>query len=115
MSFEAAGRYLGIGKSAVHKQVHSVDDKLGVSVFRHDGHGMVPTEAGNIYLPEARESVRHTSLGVDRVHAFLRVQTNNLRVGYSTYLNTRLLDIVRRIHPRGLDPKYVTRESLLTH
>jgi DNA-binding transcriptional LysR family regulator len=114
-SFEAAGQYLGIGKSAVHKRVHSVDSELGISVFRHDGHGMVPTEAGNIYLPEVRESVRHARLGVDRVHAFLRVQSNDLRVGYSTYLNTRLLDIVRRIHPRGLDPTSVTRESLLTH
>jgi DNA-binding transcriptional LysR family regulator len=80
-SLEAAGKYLGIGKSAVRKRVRSVDSVLGTPVFRSAGNGMVPTDAGNIYLPVARESVRQASLGVDRVRAFVRVQTNDLRIG----------------------------------
>lgn len=63
-SFEAAGEYLGIGKSAVRKRVRSVDGELGTPVFRFAGNGMVPTDAGNIYLPVARESVRQASLGL---------------------------------------------------
>ncbi len=62
---------------------------------------MVPSEAGNLYLLSARESVRQALLGVDRVQAFLKAQRNDLRVGYSTYLNTKLLDVVRRIKPEG--------------
>jgi len=112
-SFEAAGKHLGIGKSAVHKRVHSLDSELGASVFRQDEKGLVPTEAGSIYLHEVRESVRHARLGVDRVRAFLRVQSQDIRVGYSTYLNTRLLDVIRRLHPRDIEN--VSRESLLTH
>jgi integrase len=81
-SFEAAGKYLGIGKSAVRKRVRSVESELGTPVVRAAGGGMVPTDAGNIYLPVARESVRQASLGVDRVRAFVRVQTNDLRIGY---------------------------------
>jgi DNA-binding transcriptional LysR family regulator len=54
-------------------------------------------------------------LGVDRVQALLRANANNLRIGYSTFLNTRLLDIVRRIQPEGTDAALVTRESLITH
>jgi len=80
-SLEAAGKYLGIGKSAVRKRVRSVDSVLGTPVFRSAGKGMVPTDAGNIYLPVTRESVRQASLGVDRVRAFVRVQTNDLRIG----------------------------------
>lgn len=114
-SFEAAGKYLGIGKSAVHKRIRSVDDELGTSVFRSAEKGMMLTEAGNIYLPEVRESVRHASLGVDRVRAFVRAQANDLRIGYSTYLNTKLLDIIRRIQPENTGLMAVTRESLLTH
>src|ERR1700752_4459775 len=92
-SLEAAGRYLGIGKSAGRKRGQSVDSELGTPVFRSLGKGMILTEAGNLYLTWARESVRHASLGVDRVKTFLRMQTRDLRIGYSTYLNPRLLEV----------------------
>lgn len=114
-SFEAAGRYLGIGRSAVRKRVHSVESEAGTSLFRITGRLMVPTEAGSLYLVSARESVRQAWLGLDRVQAFLRARTNDLRIGYSTHLNTRLLDIVRRIPPEGTGSLSVTREGLMTH
>jgi DNA-binding transcriptional LysR family regulator len=114
-SFGAAGKYLGIGKSAVRKRVHSVEAEIGTPVFRVMGRQMVLTEAGSLYLLSARESVRQAWLGLDRVQAFLRAQTNDLRVGYSTYLNTKLLDIVLHIHPDGNGSLSVTRESLMTH
>lgn len=113
-SFEAAGKYLGIGKSAVRKRVQSVENELGTSAFRAAGKEMVLTEAGNLYILTARESVRQAWLGLDRVQAFLRVRTNELRIGYSTYLNTRLLDVVRRVQPQGVGSPSVTRESLTT-
>jgi DNA-binding transcriptional LysR family regulator len=34
-SFGAAGKYLGIGKSAVRKRVQSVEAEIGTAVFRH--------------------------------------------------------------------------------
>lgn len=114
-SFEAAGKYLGIGKSAARKRVQSVESETKTPLFRTVGKVMVPTEAGNLYLLSARESVRQAWLGLDRVQAFLRAQTNDLRIGYSTYLNTRLLDIVRRIPPTGIGSPLVTRESLMTY
>jgi DNA-binding transcriptional LysR family regulator len=113
-SFEAAGKYLGIGKSAVRKRVQIVEGELGISLFRAEGKGMMLNEAGTLYILSARESVRQAWLGVDRVHAFLRVQTKELRIGYSTRLNTKLLDIIRRLQPRGVDSISVTREGLMT-
>lgn len=114
-SFEAAGKYLGIGRSAARKRVQSIESETGTSLFRAVGKVMVPTEAGNLYLLSARESVRQAWLGLDRVQAFLKAQTNDLRIGYSTYLNTRLLDIVRHIPPTGIGSPSVTRESLMTY
>ncbi|MBB6146758.1 DNA-binding transcriptional LysR family regulator [Silvibacterium bohemicum] len=114
-SFEAASKYLGIGRSAVRKRVQSVEAEIGTSVFRVMGKRMVPTEAGSLYLPSAQESVRQAWIGMDRVQAFVRVLTNDLRVGYSTYLNTKLLDIVRRIRPESMGSLTVTRESLMTY
>ena len=113
-SFEAAGKYLGIGKSAVRKRVQGIEGELGTPVFSTIGKRMALTEAGSLYLLAARESVRQARLGVDRVQAFVRVQTNDLRIGYSTYLNTRLLEIVRQIELDGSGSPSVTRESLTT-
>jgi LysR family transcriptional regulator, benzoate and cis,cis-muconate-responsive activator of ben and cat genes len=113
-SFEAAGKYLDIGKSAARKRVQSVEGELGTPLFRAEGKGMALTEVGALYILSARESVRQAFLGVDRVHAFLRLQTNELRIGYSTHLNTKLLDIIRRIQPKGIDSISVTREGLMT-
>lgn len=114
-SFEAAGKYLGIGRSAARKRVQGVESEAGTPLFRMVGKAMVPTEAGNLYILSARESVRQARLGLDRVRAFLRAQTNDLRIGYSTYLNTKLLDIIRRIPPTGIGSPLVTRESLMTY
>lgn len=114
-TFAAAGSYLGVTTSAVRKQIEHIDHELGTRVFRSFGKRMVPTAAGDIYLPEARESVRHARLGVDRVHAFIKMQTNDLRIGYSSHLNTKLLEVVRRIQPEGNAAISITRESLMTH
>jgi len=114
-SFEAAGKYLGIGRSAARKRVQGVESEAGTPLFRMVGKVMLPTEAGSLYLLSARESVRQAWLGLDRVQAFLRAQTNDLRIGYSTYLNTKLLDIIRRIPPTGIGSPLVTRESLMTY
>ena len=114
-TFEAAATYLGIGKSAVYKRVHGVEEELGTPLFHAVGKVTVPTEACNLYILSARESVRHAWLGIDRVKAHLRAQTNNLRIGYSTYLNTRLLEIIRRIPLTGIGSPKVTKESLMTY
>jgi DNA-binding transcriptional LysR family regulator len=113
-SFEAAGKYLGIGKSAVRKRVRSVESELGTPVVRAGRKGMVPTDAGNVYLPAARESVRQASLGVDRVRAFVRVQTNDLRIGYSSDLDAKLLAIIAQLRLRPNDSFQIRTESLLT-
>jgi DNA-binding transcriptional LysR family regulator len=111
-SFEAAGKYLGVGRSAVRKRIQSIENELSTPIFYSSrSRGMVPTEAGNLYLLEVRESVRHAWLGVDRARAFVQAQSRDLRVAYSTYLNTRLLDVIRRLNIRSM---HVSRESQLT-
>jgi DNA-binding transcriptional LysR family regulator len=114
-SYEAAGRYLGITKSAARKRVHGVESELGTPVFRSAAKGMVPTEAGSLFLPSVRESVRQASLGVDRVRAYLRVQADELRIGYSSHLNTKLLAVIFELQPQSRGLGLIKLESLLTH
>ena len=113
-SLAAAGDYLGVSTSAIRKQVQHIDHELGARVFRFSGKRMVPTAAGDVYLPHARESVRHARLGVDRVRAFLRAQAKELRIGYSSHLSESLLAIIAQLQPQGVEQSSVKRESLLT-
>jgi len=113
-SFEAAGKYLGIGKSAIRKRIQSLEEELGAPVFRTVGKRMAPTKAGHLYLQSARESVRQAALGIGRVQALVRAEKNDLRIGYSSFLNTRLLEVVRRIQPEVLGSAAVKRESVTT-
>jgi DNA-binding transcriptional LysR family regulator len=50
---------------------------------------------------------------VDRAQAFVRAQTKDLRIGYSSHLSERLLDIIVRLQAEHSAPSGV--ESLLTY
>ncbi len=114
-SYDAAGEYLGVTRSAIRKRVGGIDQELGTPVFRSVGKRMVLTEAGVIYLPTARESVRNAHLGVDRVRAFVRAQSRDLRVGYSSHLNEKLLAVIAQLQPPGIQQKSGMCESMLTY
>ena len=98
-SYAAAGKVLRIGTSAVRKQVEGVTAELGTLLFQRVNRRLVPTEAGRIYIAEARESVRRARLGLDRVQALIRARTSDLRFGYSSHLSEQLLDIIVRLRP----------------
>jgi DNA-binding transcriptional LysR family regulator len=114
-SFTATGKALGVTKSAIRKQIEHIDHELGTRIFRSSSRRMVLIEAGSLYLPAVRESVRHARLGVDRVHALLRAQKSELRIGYSSQLSERLLTIIFQLRPKGVDLEKLRNESLLTH
>lgn len=112
-SYAAAGKVLGVGTSAVRKQVEGVTAELGALLFQRVDRRLVPTEAGRIYIVEARESVRRARLGLDRVQAYIRARSSDLRIGYSSHLSESLLDIIVRLRPNSVGQQEF--DSLLTY
>lgn len=112
-SYSAAGKSLELTESAIRKQVEGIVAELGTPIFRRVGNRLEPTEAGDLFLPKVRDSVRSTRLGVDRVKALERAQSGDLRIGYSTQLNEQFLEVITRLEPRREDATEL--ESLLTH
>lgn len=111
-SYSAAGKSLDVTTSAVRKQVEGIAVEAGAPIFERLGNRLVPTVAGGICLPEIRESVRHARLGINRVHAFVRAQAKDLRIGYSSCLSESVLEVIARLQPEGSTPGPA---SLLTH
>ena len=52
--FARAADLVGRSQSAVSQQVRRIEAQLGVSLFRRQGRGLVPTEAGEVLLAHAR-------------------------------------------------------------
>ncbi|CAO3433544.1 LysR substrate-binding domain-containing protein [Azospirillum doebereinerae] len=50
----AAAPLLHLTQSAVSKQLKSIEDLVGAPLFARTSHGLVPTEAGAIYIAQAR-------------------------------------------------------------
>jgi DNA-binding transcriptional LysR family regulator len=52
--FNRAAQRIGRSQSAVSQQVSRLEDRLGKQIFRKEGRGLVPTEAGDMLLAYAR-------------------------------------------------------------
>ena len=55
-SFRLAASELGITRSAVSHQVKSLEQRLGVQLFRRDARRAELTQAGHTYFPPVREA-----------------------------------------------------------
>lgn len=54
----AAAEHLNLSQSAVSKQLLGLEELLGFPVFARTGQGMVPTEAGAIYIEQAKIAIK---------------------------------------------------------
>jgi DNA-binding transcriptional LysR family regulator len=56
-SFARAASQLGRSQSAVSMQLKRLEEQAGQRLFRRNGHGLVPTEAGDALLAYARRII----------------------------------------------------------
>lgn len=56
-SFSRAADAVGRSQSAVSQQIRKLEDQVGVPLFRKQGRGLAPTEAGEVVLAYARRLV----------------------------------------------------------
>lgn len=56
-SFSRAAEVVGRSQSAISQQIRKLEDQVGVPLFRKQGRGLAPTEAGEVVLAYARRLV----------------------------------------------------------
>ena len=75
-AFEAAGRHLSftraaeelhVTQAAISHQIKSLEEQLGIRMFRRGPRGLLLTDAGQSYLPEVREAFQRLTAATDRL------------------------------------------------
>ena len=75
-AFEAAARHLSLSRAAeelsvtpaaVSHQIRTLEDHLGVALFRRDGRSLLLTDAGQACLPGIREGFERLASAIDEI------------------------------------------------
>jgi LysR family transcriptional regulator, glycine cleavage system transcriptional activator len=93
-SFRLAAGELGITRSAVSHQVKSLEQRLGVQLFRRDARRAELTQAGQGYYPAIREAF-------DQIEAqtrALRPSTSDNELTVQVYVTVALKWLIPRLH-----------------
>jgi LysR family transcriptional regulator, benzoate and cis,cis-muconate-responsive activator of ben and cat genes len=87
----AATQKLHVSQPAVSRQIRDLEDELGVQLFERTGKAVSLTDAGRLFLKEARAVLERTDEAVQSVRAFAQAGETELQVGYSPALRVRIV------------------------
>src|SRR6476661_2999283 len=79
----AATQKLHVSQPAVSRQIRDLEDALNVQLFERTGKAVNLTDAGRLFLKEARVVLERTDEAVKNVRAFVQMGETELHVGYS--------------------------------
>ncbi|HET7366261.1 MAG TPA: transcriptional regulator GcvA [Burkholderiales bacterium] len=99
LSFKEAANELSITQAAVSHQIKSLEDYLGVQLFKRAGRGVQLTEAARAALPRLREGFDALAAAVETIH--VRADETDLEITAppvftARWLMPRLADFAKR-------------------
>jgi LysR family transcriptional regulator, glycine cleavage system transcriptional activator len=99
LSFKDAANELSITQAAVSHQIKSLEEYLGVQLFKRAGRGVQLTEAARACLPKLREGFDALAAAVETIH--VRADETDLEITAppvftARWLMPRLADFARR-------------------
>jgi len=86
----AAAR-LHVSQPPLSRQIRDLEDELGVALFDHGAKAVRLTEAGKVFLTEARAALQRVDDAVQMAKAVANGQRGELHVGYAPSLAVELL------------------------
>ena len=88
LNFSRAAARLGIAQPPLSRQIHQLEQELGIELFRRTKRRVELTEAGRVFLKEARQILSQVEQGVQVAQRASRGEIGRLVVGFegsSTY------------------------------
>jgi len=97
LHFSRAAERLNMSQSALSKQIFKLERGLGFQLFTHSHHVAELTEAGRVFIVEAREVVSHAERAVLSARAVLDGSNEILNIGKSSYTEPILISALLSI------------------
>ncbi|TBL81311.1 LysR family transcriptional regulator [Paenibacillus thalictri] len=98
-----ASEELHIAQSAVSRQIHQLEEELGVQLFVQKGRKLQLTPVGKLFLNRVEEILASLDRAVNEVHEFMDPEAGEIRVGFPHSLGIYFLPTVvahfRKSHP----------------
>ena len=86
-----AAERLHVSQPPLSRQIRDLEQELGVALFQRTAKSLALTEAGKIFLIEARAVMLQAEKAVQTVRAVAKGERGRLRVGYAPSLTVELL------------------------
>src|SRR5262245_29979637 len=74
---------LRVSQPGISRQIRDLEDELGVQLFERSAKSLKLTEAGIVFLPEAKAVIQRIDEAVQVVRAVARGERGQIHVGYA--------------------------------
>jgi DNA-binding transcriptional LysR family regulator len=103
----AATQKLHVSQPAVSRQIRDLEDELGVQLFERTGKAVNLTDAGRLFLKEARAVLERTDEAVRNVRALGETGEKELHVGYSPLPSAQIVPAALRAFQQAMPNVHV--------
>jgi DNA-binding transcriptional LysR family regulator len=86
-----AAERLHVSQPPLSRQIRDLEDELGVSLFERSAKSVRLTQAGRVFLEEARAVLERAAAAVDTVKAVSTGRRGEIHVGYAPSLTVQIL------------------------
>jgi DNA-binding transcriptional LysR family regulator len=104
LSITRAAQRLHISQPPLSQQIRQLEEELGVQLLQRSKSGLVLTDAGKLFLDEARATLAQASRAVDTARRASRGQQGSLRIGFVSSADVvvvpRVIPTYRRLYPQ---------------
>lgn len=98
-----AAEELHVAQSAVSRQIHQLEQELGVDLFMQKGRNLQLTPVGQLFCKRVETLLKDLERSVAEVHEFLDPELGEIRIGFPHSLGTHLIPSIvaefRRLYP----------------
>jgi DNA-binding transcriptional LysR family regulator len=114
LHFGRAAERLSIAQPALSQQIRQLEQELGVRLFWRHHRRVDLTDAGSMFLDEARRTLRDAEKAVQTAQLVSRGQLGQLRVGYTATVLYDLLPAILRAYKQRFPAVDLVLRGMLT-
>jgi LysR family transcriptional regulator, transcription activator of glutamate synthase operon len=89
-----AAEELHVAQSAVSRQIHQLEEELGVDLFMQKGRNLQLTPVGQLFRKRVESVLKELDRSVAEIHEFLDPELGEIRIGFPHSLGTHLIPTI---------------------